>query len=843
MDSPPPVPPKDSPYAAKMEAGRTPASSSKRKREVHENDGPVDAADADEHSQKRPRSNRQNDVSTSDNTTPARRNLRRKKKHGNLSNLNLRHAAERQASEQAARESKFQEGSLNDKPSEKPPSAFTRVVRSESGNLEQVDQLMEDYHESIDTEPAFVEAVVQQETAQMAQRVDNIAAESAGKEEAGGFFRFGRNFSTNFHPIALWNKLWNETKEELTQRNIDAAMRKRKEEAEARYAEMKKAGQLGLQPVGNFATGEGSTPRDSGIAMESARSSQQNLRPRSSGSQALVATKEYNSNESEGPETATKPKATLRSRFSFRKPSISNFKDGIKRVKSDFNLAAAAGNRESSSSVSPVKEDLENSTLRRSQSRFDLKKHNKLSKRVSDLEVKLQQARRELDEALVEASPAPKFRSKYERFTSQTLRKAPKFVPGRLPTLPSEGILMTQDAFGDDEYSPDKEEFGEAQPRKALDLTEAVMEEVDECDDATIKAPRGEDQYPARAESLFKFANRNIEHLPPTEDNHADIAPQDTSELTQLISEDVNMDPNSSINPTNDEVAADDKPADYASLDARLKALDENVKISKKGPARTKKRKTGGDDGDKAFRPGKEVTDDDDEWTDTPKKKRKSTSSVKNDSSPPAKRGKATGGNSGSPKGKKATNGVTKNQKKGKKQPVTEEVEEQYSEDEPEGDAQAGAEEDILDAAPVRTSLDSQGTPLEPLYEEEEETTTVPINDEPSKPTAKATPARYGRHAVRSRSGSPHKRSGSVPPGAEEQMMTRAAEVAKTGRVFSPPPNGYSKVTEVVNETVTVVPGQGDVPALPEGVALEQVETTKVVRKEKEQFEWPDDVF
>ena len=140
----------------------------------------------------------------------------------------------------------------------------------------------------------------------------------------------------------------------------------------------------------------------------------------------------------------------------------------------------------------------------------------------------------------------------------------------------------------------------------------------------------------------------------------------------------------------------------------------------------------------------------------------------------------------------------------------------------------------------------------------------VPVNDEPSKPTAKATPARYGRSTLRSRSASPHKRSGSAELGVEEQIITRAAEAAKIHparkrrRSTSPPPaSGYTKTT-VVTETVSVQPGEDGVPNLPRGAngsfeSLDQLAPgpaevevlSNKVRSDqrKASFEWPDDVF
>ena len=109
------------------------------------------------------------------------------------------------------------------------------------------------------------------------------------------------------------------------------------------------------------------------------------------------------------------------------------------------------------------------------------------------------------------------------------------------------------------------------------------------------------------------------------------------------------------------------------------------------------------------------------------------------------------------------------------------------------------------------------------VYEVEEETSTIPVNDAPSKPTAKATPARYPRHGLSSRSNSPHKRSAPVQLGVEEKMITRAARAAqrsparRDGRGVSPPPaDDYTK-TMAISETVTAIPGQNGVPTLPKG--------------------------
>ncbi|KAF2765304.1 hypothetical protein EJ03DRAFT_331059 [Teratosphaeria nubilosa] len=819
-------------------------SSSKRKRDRPDDDDQyLQSDDHATHTPKRTRSSAQrNDLSTSDETsTPGnKRGLRRKKKHNNLSNLNLRHAAERQrAAEQTLRESKFQEGSLTDKPSEKPPSAYTRIIRTDSGNLVQVDQLMEDYHGGVEDTSTPVQTAVAREKNAMSQQVNEIAAENARKED-GGIFRFGRSLATGFHPITLWNKLWNDTKDELTQRNYEEAMRRRqKEEAEARYALMKQAGQFGLRPVGR--TGADTHDMDNATpAVDSARSSRDPAqRPLpANGTSQLAAPKEED--EGDQPESTIKGNRTLRSRFSFKRPSISNLKEGLFRVKSDFNLAAAAASsQEPSSSLSPAKDEFHvpGSSIRRSTSRFDLKKQNKLSKRVSDLETKLQRARLELDEALVQASPAPKFKNKYERFTPQsTVKRHPKFIPGALPSLPSERLLMAREAFGDDEASPEAmESSSRVKPRTTLDMTEAMELDEEDADVGALKAAQLW-QYPRRAESLFSLANRNIEHMPPVED--------------EPVGQDQVLEGNIKTTPV-----AMEQPARDVVFEPEAEATAAISKPARKA-GRSKKRKSG-DDGDKAFKPGKDTTSDDDEFIGETKNKRKSSSTKNNGSSPGRKTRATAAGASSSPKGKKTSIPTAEIQETVSKQTTDLEnpTEEMYSADEnDEGEDDAG-----LDGV--------EGTPLSPVLEEEGVASTtsvqIPVNSEPSRPTATATPARYGLPTARSLS--PHGRAGSVqPPGIEEQILKGAAAAVHNRRALRPPPDDMRVYTEATeSETVGLNPGDKGVPktvhSKHDSMDLVRVQESaaaagsakKVVLgkggvelgKRKEDFQWPDDVF
>lgn len=798
-----------------------PASGSKRKRrDLIDHFSDVNPDDDDTLSPKRSRSVAPPaDTDVSDATTPARqRGLRRKKGVSNLSTLSLRHEAEQQRQTPASRGSKFLEGSLTDRPSEKPPSTFTRIISTDAGDLALVDHLMAEYHYGTSPSEEHARAAVEAEKATMAQRVAELDAQN--KDESSALFRFGHKLATNFHPVTLWNRLWTETKDELMLRNIEEAERRQrqKEEAEAKYAELKQAGQLAFARVRHEHDADPSG-RDSGVVMEDIVSAHRHSRLPSYASQsARPGDDEASQSESEAPETATKPTKikTLKSRLHFKRPSLTNLKFDLKRTRSDLNLAGSA-RRESSSSVSPVKAEPDAFTLRASHSKLNLKKQHRLSKRVSDLEVRLQSARKDLDVALAHASPMPKLGSKYERFTPTSTLKRPKFVPGGLPSLPSERLLdpvamgfgepMEMEGLGAGEEQMLRELEEQTVPgsdgneEQALPGSEAqALPEIEEksqkafdlaeqhepyMDQDTIKASHAK-PYPPRASSLFGSDNNNNTDLDPTSsmDELAKLDDNKHVSTTQTIPAD-----------SNDSVAADGaSPDGHGQLDTKLKTLDANVKLTKK-QSRAKKRKSAGVD-DGVYKPSRGDDEDADEWepTKSTSKKRKSTGSA---GSPSDQR---VGGGSG----KKASKSKKKAGKKGGA-PAAE-----GHDDGEEAAAPTqrpnGNENGVDDAAAdsVRTSLDSITRSLEPLYEEEEEaasaTGTAPLVP-PSKPSTKIA-AGHARRA--SRSASPAKRADSLRPGAEETIMTRAAQAAQKhpGRLRRP----------------TMTPG-------------------------KDEYEWPEDVF
>lgn len=819
MDDPPPVPPKDTPYKPAMDADRTtpaPPSSSKRKRAAYDEqtyrqlEENLQTPDPDAHSPKRSRPSAQRtNTDASDDATPVRRNVRRKKGVRNLSNLNLRHAAERQAklhaeSQPLPRESKFQEGSLTDKPSDKPPSAFTRFIRTDSGNVHHVDELMADYHNGMPTPRGSVEIDIEREKAQIPQRVAAISSQpGAPKENNGFFYRFGRQIAASFHPVRMWKEVLEETTEELRQKNLAEAERKKvlKEEAERRYAQMKASGQFGPQTVSRTSIADSNiSTRDSGVIFTSGAPSFEHKRVASYGSQlALPSSNDVDlHSENEAPEPMPSVIKSFKSRLSFKRPSLQNLKFDLKKAKSEYNLGGIANaQRESSSSVSPVKAEFPASALKKSHSRIDMRKQHKLSKRVSDLEVKLQVARKELDDALYQASPMPQMGNKHERFTPYSSMRRPRFVPGKLESLPSERLLdpshLTHEANDEhrvtDARMQDAAELEANEPAGDADL----MDVSEENEEETVRMSHAR-PYPPRASSLFNMNNKNIEHISKdTKTGATDTA----DDPVQYDDDDMDMD--DSITVAN-EAHVNLKRGSYDTLDAKLKALDANVKMAAKKTSKRRKRKSGADISLRNYRPedDDDEEEDDVEWEEATKR-RKSGGSNKRKST-----GKSTTGDDSL-------------------------VDSHHDQETIEVATEHNDPKEVIDEAPaeprVRKSMDSQSLALDPVPEEDSEGSAFANRD----PTKKSAPKPIVNEPPAEDS----------QPGAEEELMTRAATAARNHRSHSPPEKEKQTLAKAVDSPTEKADEIAQLASKKSSRGRPKNHKGKV----DPSFEWPEDVF
>lgn len=465
MSSPPPVPPKDHPCETTLSRGTVidnarPANGSKRSREPADRDQHATVDDANREGEHDLNIEVVGDKRQYAVPTPNSKSLRRTRKVPSFTGLHSNTATAEQRSANVLRESKFQEGSLSDKPCEIPPGYF--IGHDSVGLAIKQEKALDNYFDDIEDTKVTHQRSDTHHALNSSQRDSVISVASTRKDKVPNLFRLSRDFAASLHPVNLWNKLWNESRDELMSESMNDIGHKpsTKDYSATRHTNLSRPGNHGSIA---FSDGENHDPG--------------NERVDHINSYQKEGLQDSNKVESDD-FGMIKPARGLRARLSFKRPSLTNLRDSVKRVRSDYNLAASY-DRESSSSVSPVKNDMEQPILRKTVSRHDLRKQNKLSKRVSDLEYKLQQARRELNDALVEASPTPDLRGRHGDFMTQRSR----FVPGALPTLPSESLLNVE-AFG-------------------VDVPAKSSADVGDFDgDETIKAPRGR-VFSPRIWSLF----------------------------------------------------------------------------------------------------------------------------------------------------------------------------------------------------------------------------------------------------------------------------------------------------------------------------------------------------
>jgi hypothetical protein len=335
----------------------------------------------------------------------------------------------------SARLSKFKEESMHDKPSEKPPSVFMRVLRGATTSTPTFDQLMEDYHEPTETSMAPPPSRPSHDRTGLSGLThhpntsisSNATLALSTQSRDSSIFRFGRSVAFSMNPKHLWKKVTSSRDGKGHEEDNDSELVERQIRAEQAYAELKANGRLG-----NLGTHPPSVDHQiftPGYTMQAPRASSQ-----------LHRDTEMANNQEASPATirpqrvsATPGKGSISKRFHLR---TSSFQE-LKKIASDATLQR----RSSSNALSPQKEraaSVEAATpeLKSPKSKKDLAKAAKLQRRVSDLEAKLEFARRQLNETAADAPPVPQIHNARPRSRSAFR----KFQP--MPTLPSESLLV-----------------------------------------------------------------------------------------------------------------------------------------------------------------------------------------------------------------------------------------------------------------------------------------------------------------------------------------------------------------------------------------------------------------
>lgn len=314
--------------------------------------------------------------------------------------------------------SKFKEGSMNDKPSNQPPSEYI-------GHDQLIqDQLMEQF-------------MVERQQGWARASEDTNISYSAGIQSArpSGMYRFGKALVNAFNPIMVWNGLngrWKDkSEEELKPEKL--LLDERRMKAEKAYAVLKKdgyPGTYGPDPQAASVTNMQSTvqkydpdlmsSRDSGIDV--GFDTEETFKV----PQPIVG---LGRSVSPSSEVNSGPKSSLR----LPKPSLSS----LRKIKSHLQLPSTKRHSASPAPIPSIESDgprivSEDNTLKRQLSKRDLHRQTKLNKKISDLETQLGKARRELLQSMDDVPPVPPL---------PTMRILKPFVPGSLASLPSERLL------------------------------------------------------------------------------------------------------------------------------------------------------------------------------------------------------------------------------------------------------------------------------------------------------------------------------------------------------------------------------------------------------------------
>ncbi|KAL5326060.1 hypothetical protein ACEPPN_007198 [Leptodophora sp. 'Broadleaf-Isolate-01'] len=406
-------------------------------------DNTADGGEQNRHSDKRHRSSDWPLSNPNSNPSPSsvssvRHHLRNRKTPNSPS------SSRRSRARSLIRPSKFVEGSMNDRVSQKPPVPY----------LEPEEEFLSEYNNTAGGEGARGRKLTRSRMFTHHPNV-SVAESSANQSDASrssSIFRFGKSIAASFNPTN-W-KFWSKEQQQEEEDEEAAQLRvlqERQAKAERIYQELKESGHFRDSAVGPRLFAPASEKKagkhDSGIefgdldmsssargstSIEEKRKGRIFLEPPKFSQRAESPGSNYSASVAQSNNsTPNKPK------FNFKKPSLANLKKAsLSNIKSAF-----AG--DSTLSVNDHQ-------ARRVPSRKDLQKQQKLVKRVSNLEERLKQARQQLAEALNEPLPSGSPTSQAPSRVSRS-----KFVPGALSSLPSErllsGYVSSEAGFSDDE--------------------------------------------------------------------------------------------------------------------------------------------------------------------------------------------------------------------------------------------------------------------------------------------------------------------------------------------------------------------------------------------------------
>ncbi|RDW76652.1 putative nuclear RNA binding protein [Aspergillus mulundensis] len=278
------------------------------------------------------------------------------------------------------RRSRFVEGHMNDTVSEKPPSIF------------------------------------------FPDEARNETTTRGLTNRGSGIFRFGKTIASAFNPFGGWSvsEIWKGSQTQEGNQPEEGAD-DRLQQAQLAYEELKRAGYQGTQKgsyIQSLGTGAGASLPD-----QTWKSIQAKMEYGSASGSGVAHHSRQSSGQSESVRISMSGNSL--------RPTIP-FPD-LRKAKSSLAIPSIKKQDGMSSLLQHI--DNRGQEVRHQKSRKDMQRQAKLLKRVSNLEDKLERAKRELRELAGKEDTLPRGSLNQERPYQR------KFVPGALPSLPSERLL------------------------------------------------------------------------------------------------------------------------------------------------------------------------------------------------------------------------------------------------------------------------------------------------------------------------------------------------------------------------------------------------------------------
>ena len=314
---------------------------------------------------------------------------------------------------------------MNDKPSKRPPSPYTRQ-----------DEAMEDYMTAPSTSQASA--------VRSSQDTETTYDAGIEQEKPSTMYRFGRAIASVFNPVSAWTGRWKSKESQVDPQQV--VLQERQAKAQKAYAELKKTGFKGTRSsVDPPRSGVTATTRPDVVPSSSQATSFRDSAIDTDEQRFLVGREDNQASES-GRDVMPAPSVPLvqrtispmpaasgrRSSLNLHTPSFST----LKRVGSHIQLPSTkrhSAQESTRTSTDSINSGIDGQQIKKQSSKKDLLRQQRLYKKVSNLESKLEAARRELEAVQGLA---------YDTTADQAAVRPKSFTPGALPSLPSERMLQ-----------------------------------------------------------------------------------------------------------------------------------------------------------------------------------------------------------------------------------------------------------------------------------------------------------------------------------------------------------------------------------------------------------------